>query len=197
MLMRVEGGEDRRHWGPEPVVQAAQANPRGKRRFRQNIASLFGFPVGGSEAKSGVVGRDPNLGIERFAAQAMSAWAVLESRFSSQVSSAELDHLFARFVLGLTSPFYGNEEPVTHLSICQTILALKLSPDRIDQALCSVPEPTEAWVESAFRSIELLGEKEGRKLLEQQLSAQVDGHASESRTQTSGRPTAIGGRPRE
>lgn len=196
MLMRIEGGDDQKSWDHRLIVQRHKADPR-KSRFRHGIASLFRFPIGELEATSRTTGRDPKLETEKFAGQAMSAWEILESRFASQVSTAELDHLFARFVLGLTSPFYDGDEPAIHLSICQTILALKLSPDRVDQALHSVPKPTEAWVESAFRSVESLGEKEGRKLLEQQLPAQVDGRSSETRTPTSGRPTAIGGRPRE
>ncbi|WP_332304797.1 hypothetical protein [Rhizobium sp. GR12] len=97
------------------------------------------------------------------------AWSALETRYASEISSDELDYLFALFVLGLTSPFYADTSPLAHLDACRTLMSLKLDRDRIERALHSVPIITRSWVEKAFSSIEQLGVKDGRALFEQQL----------------------------
>jgi hypothetical protein len=105
-----------------------------------------------------------------FTHKALAAWEALESRFAAQLSLQERDHLFARFVLGLTSPIHGEDEPTIHLNVCREVLALKLTPERIDRALHTIPKSSEPWVDSAYESMEALGTKEGRELLEQQRS---------------------------
>jgi hypothetical protein len=103
-----------------------------------------------------------------FTHEALAAWEALETRFAAQLSLPERDLLFARFVLGLTSPIHGQDEPIVHLTACREILALKLTPERIDRALNTVPEISEPWVGSAYESMEALGTKEGRELAERQ-----------------------------
>jgi hypothetical protein len=105
-----------------------------------------------------------------FTQKALAAWEALETRFAAQVSAAEIDHLFARFVYGLTSPIYGEDDPHVHLDICRRVLALKLTPERIDFALRNVPTASAPWVETAYQTFETLGAKEGRELLEHQQS---------------------------
>ncbi|MXQ14481.1 hypothetical protein GR328_24125 [Microvirga makkahensis] len=78
--------------------------------------------------------------------------------------------MFARFVFGLTSPIHGEDEPLIHLDICRKVLALKLTPERADRALRTIPTASASWVDSAYEVIEALGTKEGRELLEQQHS---------------------------
>lgn len=100
--------------------------------------------------------------------KASGVWNVLETRYASEISSDELDHLFALFVMGLTSPFYANASPVAHLDACRTLMSLKLDRDRVERALHFVPIITQSWVEKAFLSIEQLGSKDGGALFEQQ-----------------------------
>jgi hypothetical protein len=102
-----------------------------------------------------------------FTHNALAAWEALETRFAAQLSLPERDHLFARFVLGLTSPIHGQDEPIVHLNACREVLALKLTPERIDHALHTIPKSSEPWVDSAYESMEALGAKQGRELLEQ------------------------------
>jgi hypothetical protein len=105
--------------------------------------------------------------IEMFAPRAEAAWNILNGHYATRVSDAELDHLFARFVLGLTSPSYGDTEPSVHFDICRALVGLKLPPERVRAALHTVPEPTEPWVEGAFESVELQGTKMGQALADQ------------------------------
>jgi len=104
---------------------------------------------------------------EMFSAKAIAAWNALETRYGQQLSTHEVDHLFARFVFGLTQPFHGEDDPQTHLYVCRTVLALKLSPERIERTLHRVPKPSDDWIAKAFDSIEALGVKDGRALLDQ------------------------------
>lgn len=108
--------------------------------------------------------------VELFAPKAEGAWSILSAHYAQRVSGAELDHLFARFVLGLTSPAYAEAEPSVHFEICRALVGLKLPPERARAALHAVPEPTEAWVEGAFESVELQGAKMGEALAEQKRS---------------------------
>jgi len=104
---------------------------------------------------------------KRFTSKALAAWRALEIRYSQQLSIDEIDHLFARFVFGLTLPFHGDDDPRTHLHVCRTVLALKLSPDRIDRTLHRVPKASDEWIATAFDAIEALGVKGGRALSNQ------------------------------
>jgi hypothetical protein len=106
-----------------------------------------------------------------FTGKALAAWNTLETRYSRQLSSDEIDHLFARFVLGLTHPLHGEDDPRTHLRVCRTVLALKLAPDRIERALHRVPKSSDEWIDAALNSIEALGVRDGRVLLAQHNSS--------------------------
>jgi hypothetical protein len=119
-----------------------------------------------------------------FAQKALAAWETLEARFAEQLSDVEIDHMFARFVLGLTSPIHGEDEPAIHLDICRKVLALKLTPERVDRALRAVPKPSASWVESAYETLEALGTKQGRELLEQQ-------HSQRTRAGTEGETPSL------
>jgi len=111
---------------------------------------------------------------EIFTQKALAAWETLERRFATQLQAAEMDHMFARFVLGLTSPIHGDGEPLIHLDACRKVLALKLTPERIDRALRTVPTASAPWVETAYESIEALDAKAGRELLDQQRNQYTD-----------------------
>ena len=89
-----------------------------------------------------ITGSDP---ITLLSSKASGAWNALETRYASQVTQDELDHLFALFVLGLTSPFYAEERPLAHLDACRTLMSQKLDDDRVERALRSVPTATQGW----------------------------------------------------
>lgn len=126
------------------------------------------------------------LEIAVFARKAEAAWGALQGRFANRVSEAEVDHLLACFVFGLTTPSHAEGEPSAHLDICRTLLALKLPPERVHAALHEVPEPTERWVESAYQSVEQQGEKIGRALTQHDRNRE-DVAAAEADTGVSGK----------
>jgi len=109
-----------------------------------------------------------------FMQKALAAWETLETRFAEQLSDVEIDHMFARFVLGLTSPVHGEDEPLIHLDVCRKVLAFKLTPERIDRALRTVPQASAPWVDTAYETFEKLGAKAGRELLDQQRNQYTD-----------------------
>lgn len=104
--------------------------------------------------------------IEVFAPRAEAAWNALQRQYASRISAAELDHLFACFVLGLTSPAYGEGEPVFHFDLCRALVAGNLPPERTEAALHAVPESTQPWVASAYQLVEKQGAKIGASLRE-------------------------------
>ena len=104
--------------------------------------------------------------IEVFAPKAEAAWAALQRQYASRISGAELDHLLACFVLGLTSPAYGEGHPGFHFDLCRALVAINLPPERTEAALHTVPEPTQPWVASACQLIEKQGVKIGLSLRE-------------------------------
>ncbi|MCZ7935268.1 hypothetical protein O9X90_23335 [Agrobacterium leguminum] len=97
----------------------------------------------------------------------VSVWKTLDAKCGPQISLDELDHLLALFVLGLTEPFIGDDNPRYRLETCQKLLLLTFDDARVQRALCTVPAATQPWVEKAFGQIEQLGMKDGRDLLEQ------------------------------
>jgi hypothetical protein len=108
----------------------------------------------------------PFVDIEIFTPKAEAAWTALQRQYSSRISDAELDHLFACFVLGLTFPAYSEQEPALHFDICRALVALKLPPERAHAALHTIPEPTQPWLATACARIESQGAKMGRTLQE-------------------------------
>jgi hypothetical protein len=106
----------------------------------------------------------PEFGI--FAPKAEAAWTALQREYASRITGAELDHLFACLVFGLTSPAYAEREPALHFDVCRALVAMKLASDRADAALHAVPEPTQPWVVSARELIESQGVRMGRTLQE-------------------------------
>lgn len=104
--------------------------------------------------------------IEVFSPKAEAAWAALQRQYASRISGPELDHLLACFVLGLTSPAYGEGDPGFHFDLCRALVAISLPPERTEAALHSVPEPTQPWVASAYQLIEKQGVKIGLSLRE-------------------------------
>lgn len=104
--------------------------------------------------------------IEIFAPKAEAAWTALRRQYSGRITDGEIDHLFACFVLGLTSPAYAEREPALHFDLCNALVGLKLPPERVHAALHAVPEPTQPWLASACALIESQGAKMGRALRE-------------------------------
>ena len=102
--------------------------------------------------------------IEVFAPKAEAAWAALQRQYAGRISGPEIDHLLACFVLGLTTPAYGEGEPALHFDLCRALVAISLPPERTEAALHSVPEPTQPWVASAYQLIEKQGAKVGLSL---------------------------------
>ncbi|WP_292118991.1 hypothetical protein [Mesorhizobium sp.] len=102
--------------------------------------------------------------IEVFAPTVEASWAALQRRYADKITDAEIDHLFACFILGLTSPAYAEGEPALHFDVCRALVSTKLPPDRTEAALHAVPEPTQPWVASACDLIEKQGGKIGLSL---------------------------------
>ncbi|KAB2726423.1 hypothetical protein [Brucella anthropi] len=98
--------------------------------------------------------------------KALAAWRALEGRYSEELSSPEIDHLYALYILGLTIPFFGHREPMKHLDACRALLHLRLTPERSERALTEVPTASVDWVHKAFLSIEQLGSRDGHALLD-------------------------------
>lgn len=103
--------------------------------------------------------------IEVFIPKVEAAWAVIDKQYTGRMSSAELDHLFACFVLGLTTPHFGDNKPASHYQICQSLISIKLPPERAEAALRAVPQASQPWVESARQLIESKGATIGSALL--------------------------------
>ncbi|WP_265518693.1 hypothetical protein [Nitratireductor luteus] len=103
---------------------------------------------------------------EIFTPRAEAAWIALQRRYAGGITDAEIDYLFACFVLGLTSPAYAEREPALHFDLCRAVTAVKLPPERAHAALHTVPEPTQPWLASACALIESQGAKMGRALQE-------------------------------
>lgn len=106
-----------------------------------------------------------------FTARARTAWKAVRAQADSRLSAEDVDLLFAHYVLGLTSPLHGDDDPAAHLGACRAVLAHELTPDRVERALHAVPAASGAWAEKAFRSIEMRGVQDGRALLEQEHGA--------------------------
>ncbi len=101
---------------------------------------------------------------EIFAPKIEVAWTALQERYASRLTGAEVDYLFACLVFGLTSPAYGEGEPLFHFDVCRTLVATKLPPDRADAALYSVPISTQTWVDTVREQLESQAAKMGRAL---------------------------------
>jgi hypothetical protein len=147
--------------------------------FQKVLAPLVESPTNLASRKT-----PPEIAI--FARKAEAAWDALQGRFASRVSEAEIDHLLACFVFGLTSPSCAEGEPSAHLDICRALLALRLPPERVHAALHEVPEPTERWIENAYQSVEQQGKKIGRALTEHNRNRE-DFAAAEGDTGVSGK----------
>jgi hypothetical protein len=104
--------------------------------------------------------------IEIFTPKVEAAWTALQRQYSGRIGDGEIDHLFACFVLGLTSPAYAEGEAALHLDLCRALVALKLPPERAHAALHTIPEPTQPWLAIACARIESQGAKMGRTLQE-------------------------------
>lgn len=101
---------------------------------------------------------------EFFTPKVEAAWSALQIQYAGRISESEIDHLFACFVMGLTTPDYGEQEPTIHFELCRALVASKLPSERLETALHSVPEPTQSWVESARGIIEGKGVQMGSVL---------------------------------
>jgi len=105
--------------------------------------------------------------------KAASVWKALQSRYGSQVSQKELDHLLALYVFGLTNAFYSTGSSNAQLDACRALLLENFDDGRTELALRNVPPTTQWWVERAFQTIEHFGLKDGRGLLEDQQKPQL------------------------
>jgi hypothetical protein len=123
---------------------------------------------------------------EVFATKAEAAWDVLQRQYADRLTSAEVDHLFACFIYGLTSPIYAKREPSLHFDVCRALVAIKLPPEQAEAALRAVPEPTQPWTGNDYRLIENQGAKIGYALQET-ASNLKDISAGEARSMGSGR----------
>jgi len=123
---------------------------------------------------------------EIFAPKIEVAWTALQDRYASRLTGAEVDYLFACLVYGLTSPAYGEGEPLFHFDVCHALVRMKLPPDRADAALYSVPELTQPWVDTVREQLESQAAKMGRALL--QAHKFNDDAAADAGSRVLGRP---------
>jgi hypothetical protein len=126
-------------------------------------------PTGASRGTAAVIEssmKTPFPEYEVIAAKAEAAWGVLQRQYADRLTSAEVDHLFACFIYGLTSPIYAEREPSLHFEVCRALVAIKLPPERAEAALRTVPEPTQPWAANAYQLIEDQGAKIGHALQE-------------------------------
>lgn len=123
---------------------------------------------------------------EIFAPKIEVAWTALQDRYASRLTGAEVDYLFACLVYGLTSPVYGEGEPLFHFDVCHALVRMKLPPDRADAALYSVPELTQPWVDTVREQLESQAAKMGRALL--QAHKFNDDAAADAGSRVLGRP---------
>lgn len=113
----------------------------------------------------------PDPLLDMLAPKVVPAWSALAERCGEELSASEKNYLFARFILGLTTPFYGEGDPSLHLAACRSLLEQVLAPADATQALETVPQPSLDWVANAFDAIEQVGLKGGLNLHEQQRTA--------------------------
>lgn len=113
---------------------------------------------------------DPAFDDHRFSDKVEASWDVLYRHYASRMSAAQFDHLFARFVFGLTSPSRADGEPSVHFESCWALVLLKITPERAHAALYTVPELTEPWVEDVYQLVEEQGAKIGLALVERKPS---------------------------
>ncbi len=123
---------------------------------------------------------------EIFAPKVELAWTALERQYAGRILGAELDHLFACLVYGLTSPAYAEREPALHFEVCRILVATKLPAERADAALHTVPEPTQPWVESTREQVESQAARMGRML--QEMHSFTDDAAADAGLSGLGRP---------
>lgn len=93
-----------------------------------------------------------------------AAWAALQTQYAERLTVPEVDFLFSRLVLGLSTPFYAEREPALHFNVCGELVGRKLPPERVHAALHAVPQPSQPWVERAFDLAEEHGTKIGMAL---------------------------------
>lgn len=96
-----------------------------------------------------------------------AAWNAIQNQYVNRITDAEIDHLFARLVFGLTSPIYVGLDPALHFRACETLVGRKMPQERARAALHAVPEASEPWVEKAFDLAEAHGTRIGTALAEQ------------------------------
>ncbi|WP_274857779.1 hypothetical protein [Sinorhizobium meliloti] len=60
---------------------------------------------------------------EFFAPKVEAAWSALQLQYAGRISESEIDHLFACFVMGLTTPDYAEQEPTLHFELCRALVA--------------------------------------------------------------------------
>lgn len=113
----------------------------------------------------------PDPVLDMLAPKIVPAWNALEARYGKELSAPEKGYLFARFILGLTTPFYGEDEPATHLIACRSLLERVLPAADATRALETVPQPSMDWVANAFDAIEQVGLKGGLNLRERHRTA--------------------------
>ncbi|MDX3925788.1 MAG: hypothetical protein QHC90_08250 [Shinella sp.] len=148
----------RRAPSPRAFVKVREMSERSANELQEGLA-----PLSGSSMKDITSSRLP-LQVDVFAPKTEAAWTALQQQYASLITAAEVDHLLACFVFGLTSPAFADGEANLHFDACRALMAIKLPPERIEAALRSVPATTQPWVESARRLIESKGVKMGSAL---------------------------------
>ncbi|MCG7508223.1 hypothetical protein [Mesorhizobium retamae] len=119
-------------------------------------ATEIQFPLAGlPAARPG--GQPMPQGTDAYTSKTKAAWTILSDRYAGRLTSAELDHLFACFVLGLTTPAFGEAEPARHFEVVRKLVALQVPPERTQAALHEIPESSAPWVEGAYASVERQG----------------------------------------
>lgn len=117
--------------------------------------------------------------VDLLAPKTNATWKALKLRFEEEFTSSECRHLFARYVLGLTTPLLIQAEPTFHLVICRLLLERVLLSTEATIALETVPDAPSELATRAFHSIEQIGLRDGRRLRDHKLNTS---NQSEPRT---------------
>lgn len=89
----------------------------------------------------------------------------LRRRYGGELTAAEVDLVFAHYLLGLVATARPEAAPEWQLSMVRSLAALLLTPEEVDRAVHGVPPADESFVARALRTAEQVGRRDGESFL--------------------------------
>ncbi|WP_143271233.1 hypothetical protein [Bradyrhizobium brasilense] len=120
----------------------------------------------GGQGRSGILDQR-QIEIAQLSQATRKAWAVLLRRFGNDgaLANPQLDHLVARYVLGLSSAFYRAASARDHLAVFRHLLKCVIGAARTEAALRACPpEFPPPWTNETIDGVERLGRTEGLRM---------------------------------